>query len=102
MTSCSTSPSRGSGAVRLDQDLRDLRPAELRRRQLARGQQLAHARAGKRHVRLSVVRTGLSAGHTGASVAVEGVLEVQRLDAQLARLELLAEDALRVVGAVVV
>ncbi len=48
-----------------------------------------------------VVRTGLRGRHALAAVAPEGVLEHQRGDPELARLESL-EDLLRVVGPVVV
>ena len=56
---------------------------------------------GQRHAILLAVRARLRRRHPLAAVAPERVLEVQRRDPELARLELL-EDLLRVVGAVVV
>src|SRR6185312_12153269 len=89
-----------SGLHRRDQDVGDLGAAELGRRALALRQHLPHLRAGKRNTVLGLVRTGLRRAHTLALVAPERVLEHQRLDAELAGLELL-EDLLRVVRAVV-
>ena len=70
------------------------------RRALAAAEHLAHHRAGEEHVRLAVVRARLARRHRAADLAVEGVLEHHRLDAERDRVELV-EDRLRVVGAVV-
>ena len=88
-------------AHRLDEHLGHLRPAELRRRDAARGEHLAHLRAGERDVLLRRVRAGLGRGHPVAALAVEGVVEEERRDRPARRVELV-EDVLRVVGAVVV
>src|SRR5438270_7120977 len=85
---------------RADQDARDLGSAEGGRRQLARPQQLADLRSAEHYARLGRVRAGLGAGHALALLAVERVVEEQRRDAQLPRLEG-AEDVVGVVGAVV-
>ena len=64
-------------------------------------QHVAHLRAGERDAVLLAVGARLRRRHALAPVAPEGVLEVQRRDAQLAGRELV-EDLLRVVRAVVV
>src|SRR5918996_3857089 len=84
-----------------DQDLGDLGPGELRRRELAGREQLAHLRPGEEDVVIAPVRAGLGRRHLAAGPAPEGVLEEHRLDVELVRLELV-EDELGVVGAVVV
>ena len=66
-----------------------------------RVEHLAHLGAGQDEVLVVAVRAGLVGGHALAGVAVEGVLEEERRDAELTGLELV-EDLLRVVGAVVV
>src|SRR5436309_10766453 len=87
-------------AHRRDQDVGDLGPRELDRRTISRAEHLADLRPGKDHTVVFVVRTGLRRTHPLALQTEERVLELQRRDAQLFRLELL-EDTLRVVGAVV-
>src|SRR5215217_3697106 len=86
--------------VRLDQDLRDLRPRELLRRQLALGEELAHLRPREEDAVVGAVRARLRRRHLAARPAPERVLEEHRLDPELVRLELV-EDELRVVRAVV-
>ena len=87
--------------VCVDQHLCDLGTRELDRRQLARGQHLAHLRPAQEDVILRRVRARLRARHRPARLAPERVLEEHRLDVELVRLELV-EDQLRVVRAVVV
>src|SRR5207244_13555378 len=87
-------------AHRVDQDLSHLGAGELLRRLLTRSQHLADLRARERDAVLLAVRAGLRRAHPLAPVAPERVLEHERRDAELVRLELL-EDLLRVVGAVV-
>src|SRR5581483_5001287 len=87
-------------AICLDQHLRHLGTGELRRRQLAVRQHLAHLRAREEDVVVAAVRARLRRRHLPAYLAPEGVLEEHRLDVELVRLELV-EDQLRVVRAVV-
>ena len=87
--------------VRLDQHVGDLGPRELLRRPLAAAEHLAHGRAREEHLVLVARRRGLRRRHRLRQLAEERVLVLERLDAQLAGLELV-EDVLRVVGAVVV
>src|SRR5437899_4593419 len=81
----------------LDQHVGDLGPGELLRRPLATTQQLAHLGAGQEDAVLGPRGRGLGGGHPLRDLAPEGVLELERLDAQLAWLELV-EDVLGVVG----
>src|SRR5262245_60142497 len=88
-------------AHRRDEDVGHLGTAELGWGTLARPQELTHLGARQRHVVGRVVGAGLARRHAGAAAAVEAVLEAQRGDPDLlGRVAL--EDALRVVGAVVV
>src|SRR5438132_6972617 len=86
--------------VRIDQDSRDLWPAELGRRLLPLRQHLPHSRAGKADVRVVGVRAGLCRSHGGAGAAIEAVLEEHRRDAQVVWPEF-PENLLRIVRAVV-
>src|SRR5215213_2326146 len=95
-----SSARRARRLLGLNQDSCDLGPRELDGRELARAEQLAHARARERDVLARVVRAGLRRGHRAARAAVESVVEEERRDAQLFGLELV-EDVVRVVGAVV-
>src|SRR5688572_11571112 len=89
------------GAVCVDQDLCDLGTAELLRRLLAVAEHLAHLGAAQEDVVVLAMGAGLARGHPFALVAPEGVLEEERLDAQLVDVEVL-EDLLGLVGPVVV
>src|SRR5919109_1677357 len=72
-----------SGPVGLDQELGDLGPGELRRRELPAGQHPAHLGAGEGDMVVLRVRAGLAGRHGQAAAAVEGVVEAQRRDAEL-------------------
>src|SRR3990172_312618 len=76
-------PRRHRTAHRLDEHLGHLRPAELRRRRLARSEQLPHPRAGERDALVLAVGAGLAARHRLAGAAGEGVLEEERRGAPL-------------------
>src|SRR5215207_3754635 len=95
-----SSAGRARGSLSVDKNSCDLGACELDGRELPRAEQLAHARARERDVLARVVRASLGRGHRAARAAVEGVVEEERRDAQLAVLELV-EDVVRVVGAVV-
>src|SRR5215831_20471743 len=101
VASRASSTTAGSGAVGRDQHLGHLRPRELRRRQLARGEELPHLRPREEDVVVATMRARLRRRHLAADTAEEGVLEEHRLDVELVRRELV-EDPLRVVRAVVV
>src|SRR4051794_26629577 len=90
----------GSAPHRADQDVGNLRTAELLRWALARREHLAHLRAGERYVLGLVVRARLRRRHAVTDLAVEGVVEEERRDADLLGREVV-EDVVRVVGAVV-
>src|SRR5690606_12733218 len=98
---CSIRAGVRRGARRLHQDASDLGPRELGRRQLAGGEHGADLGAAEEDVLVLAVRAGLGRGHVAARAAEEGVLELERRDAQLLGLEAV-EHALGVVGAVVV
>src|SRR3982750_2086526 len=87
-------------AIRLDQNLGDLGPGELLRRQLALPEHLPHLGAREEDMVVRTVRARLRRGHRTALLAPERVLEEHRLDVELVRLELV-EDQLRVVRPVV-
>src|SRR5919201_382365 len=87
--------------VGVDQDLSHLGAAEFLGRQFAVAEHLPHLRAAQEDVVVGAVRAGLARRHALALVAPEGVLEEERLDAELVDVEFV-EDLLRVVGAVVV
>src|SRR5436305_9146332 len=87
--------------VGVDQDLSHLRAAELFRRQLSVAEHLPHLRSAQEDVVVGAMRAGLARRHPLALVAPEGMLEEERLDAELVDVELV-EDQLGVVGAVVV
>src|SRR5687767_1566380 len=72
------------GAHRLDEHLRDLGPRELTRWQLARAQHLSYSSPGECNVVVSGMRACARACHRLACLAVEGVLELQRDDVELA------------------
>src|SRR5215218_8171294 len=95
-----SSARRARRPLRVNQNPCDLGPRELDGRKLPGAEQLAHACARERNVLARVVRAGLGRGHRAARAAVERVVEEERRDAQLFRLELV-EDVVRVVGAVV-
>ena len=79
------------------------RPPAARTRAAGRSpfaEHLPHLRSREEHAVVRAVRARLRARHRPAHVAEERVLEEQRRDAELLRLELI-EDQLRVVGAVV-
>src|SRR5581483_3900909 len=81
-----TCAARSCGALRLHplgEHAGDLGAAELRRRELARAEQLAHLGPGEGDVRRGIVRARLARGHPAARAAVERVLEAHGLDPQL-------------------
>src|SRR5207237_1113961 len=84
-----------------DEDARHFRARELVRRLDALREELAHLRAGERDTVVGAVRAGLARSHALAALAVEAVLEEQRRDAELLRVELI-EDQMRVVRPVVI
>src|SRR5688500_1691976 len=88
---CSSAISVRLLSIRDYQDLRNLFPGELVRRCLARRQHLAHLCTGKEQVRVLLVGAGLVRGHPLARLAPEGVLEEQRLDAQLPDVDLVED-----------
>src|SRR4030095_2086095 len=81
-----SSPVKAS-PVGLDQDLRDLRPRKLNRRQLAPTQHLPHLRPGEEDVVVTAVRAGFWRHHRAADAAEDGVLEEHRLDVELVRVD---------------
>src|SRR5918997_3761478 len=72
----------------LDEDLDDLRTAELGRRVLAPREHLPHLRPREKHVRVLAVRAGVGRRHPLAVKAEKGVLEEQGDYAQLVLREL--------------
>src|SRR2546426_11359401 len=88
-----------SVAHRRDQDVGDLGPRELPRRPLAVAEHLPDPGARERDAVAVAMRARLRRRHPLAPIAPEGMLELERLDPELAELELV-EDLLRVVGAV--
>src|SRR5829696_4601547 len=87
--------------VGVDQDLSHLGAAEFLGRQLAVAEHLPHLGPAQEDVLLGAVRAGLAGRHAFALVAPEGVLEEERLDAELVDVDFV-EDLLGVVGPVVV
>src|SRR6476659_6030750 len=88
-------------SVCVDQDRGNLFPRELVRRRFAAREHLPYLGPRQEEMRLLGVRARLVRGHSLAVVAPEGVLEEQRLDPELADVDVV-EDPLRVVGAVVI
>src|SRR5262249_27525552 len=83
------------------QDLRHLGTRELRRGHFAAPQGVADRGPREYHPVVLLVGAGLGGGHAHAAAAVEGVLEHERLDADLVA-TVVVEDLLRVVGSVIV
>ena len=73
--------------ARLQEEPRHLGAAELRRRQLPGPQQLAHLRPREGDARRRVSRRGLLGRHAADGRRPEGLVELERLDAELARAE---------------
>src|SRR5690606_13972553 len=88
-------------AIGFDQDLSYFRAAELRRRQFAVAQHLAHLGAAQEDVVFLAVGAALRASHAAAGFAPEREVEEQRRDADAARLEFI-EDVVSIKAAVVV
>src|SRR4030095_176388 len=84
--------SRLLGAIRLDQDRRDLRPDDARIRPLALGELLAHLGAADREGLL--VRRRVGGGHAAERFVERREADLARPQVQLARQRL--EDLLRV------
>src|SRR5262249_61606241 len=87
--------------VGVDQNARYFRPRKFDGRQLAAREHLPHLRPRQEYVLLLVVRARLRRCHRATRSAPERVLEEQRLDVTLGRLER-GEEARRVARALLV
>src|SRR5690349_129958 len=81
----------GSSSHRVDEDVSDLRTGELDGRALSVDKHLTHRGAGEENLVLRSGRRRLRGRHCAGEVAPEAVLELQRLDTQLAGLELVED-----------
>src|SRR5712692_9617507 len=83
----------------LVQNLSHLGAGKFGRQLAAVAQYRSHLAPAQNHPGVFVVAAGFQRSHTGAAMAIEGILEKKRSDAQLPRLELV-EDLVGIVGAV--